>query len=415
MQEFEENLASSLEEASKENYDQYNVYYHNKDRISRKLEIQNIYNTYLNKILNLRLKENAYEAARKFSKRLVEHITGNYDIGFNSDFETINDDASTLANIVAHTDDIESLENVGSLETIVDGSVAEGLMYEDDFNKGVDLFNKQSGENRTIFVKALNNLTKAHEAITNSIAKFAGFNNNNFNDNIIRKFVGGIAFEFVSGTLFDKRHFTNVVNSNIMLEKIHNEGIIHFTSPETAEKIIESGYIKPSKFLESDMTARKSFFFAGIPKFEDLLINIPGYHVMTAVKINPTAEQVANMKYRPINDGALAYDGKFEFNREFASITYYGLKYNKETNSLYYAEISKEEAKNYVPDKEVSDNYNYSKNNIMDNIKLNAYGFFAEFKHYQKLRQVLKTCKLDTMTDEMLAEARNIEEANMTR
>ena len=49
----------------------------------------------------------------------------------------------------------------------------------------------------------------AHEIMVQGIAKFSGFDSetNNFNDHYLRKFIGGIAFEFLSGTLFDKRDF----------------------------------------------------------------------------------------------------------------------------------------------------------------------------------------------------------------
>ena len=202
-----------------------------------------------------------------------------------------------------------------------------------------------------------------------------------------------------------------------MLDKIANEGIIHFTSLESAKKIMESGRVKASNILDSDLTSRKSFFFAGTPKFEDLLINIPAYNVMTAVKIKPTAEQISKLKYRPLNDGALAYDGDFTLDKENATIAYYALKYNKETNSIYIDEISEVDAKTYVPDEEVTKNYTYKpgRNNLINEIKLNAYGFFAEFKHYERLRKVLKTCKIEDLTDEMLADIRNIEEANISK
>ena len=410
-----EDIATTIENVKAENMEQYNTYTRSNGMLSKETEVRNIYINYLSKILN---KENAVELARKFSKRLVEHITGNYDIGLNTDFENINEDAALISSLVS-TIDSNELEKEDAIETLVDGSVAVGLMYEDKKDIGTELYSKQKEENKNIFKQAIAGIKYAHEIMVKGIAKFSGFDSetNNFNDHYLRKFIGGIAFEFLSGSLIDKRHFTNVINSNIMLDKIANEGIIHFTSLESAKKIMESGRVKASNILDSDLTRKKSFFFAGTPKFEDLLINIPAYNVMTAVKIKPTAEQISKLKYRPLNDGALAYDGDFTFDKENATIAYYALKYNKETNSIYIDEISEVEAKTYVPDEEVTKNYNYkaSRNSILDEIKLNAYGFFAEFKHYERLRSVLKTCKIEDLTDEMLADIRNIEEASMTR
>ena len=259
-------------------------------------------------------------------------------------------------------------------------------------------------------------LKSIHESLVNQIANFAYFNNddsNYLNSHYLRKFIFGLIFELTSGTLIDKRHFTNIINSKIMLDKIKNEGIIHFTSLETAQKIMESGCINPSKFLTSDLTAKKSFFFAGIPKFEDLLINIPAHHVMTAIKIKPTKDQIKKLKYRPLNDGALAYDGKFRFDNEDAYIAYYGLKYNNETKTLYYEEISELEAKNYKVSDDVA--INYKNETVIDKIKYNAYGFFAEFKHYMKLRKVLKTHDLRSLNDYELYSLRNIDEVKVSK
>ena len=415
MEEYIEDIAETIENVKAENIEQYNTYTRSNGMLSKETEVRNIYINYLSKIIN---KDNAVELARKFSKRLVEHITGNYDIGLNADFENINEDAALISSLVS-TVDGDELEKDDALETLVDGSVALGLMYEDSKDIGENLYSKRSEENKNVFKKAMAGIKYAHEMMVKGIAKFSGFDSdtNNFNDHYLRKFVGGIAFEFLSGSLLDKRHFTNVINSNIMVDKIANEGIIHFTSLESAKKIMESGRVKASNILDSDLTKKKSFFFAGVPKFEDLLINIPAYNVMTAVKIKPTNEQLSNLKYRPLNDGALAYDGDFVFDKENATIAYYALKYNKETNSIYIDEISEVEAKSFVPDEEVTKAYNYKagRNGILNNIKLNAYGFFAEFKHYERLRSVLKTCKIEDLTDEMLADIRNIDEANINR
>ena len=201
--------------------------------------------------------------------------------------------------------------------------------------------------------------------------------------------MGTFGYEFLSGTLMNKRKFTPVTNSKIMLDTIQNEGILHFTSPSTADKIMESGMIKKSGILTSDMTSPKSFFFGGTPTFEDLLINVPAYDVMTAVKIHPTSEQISDLKYRPLNDRAVVYDGDFHFDPEQAEIVYYGLAYDKENNNIFLKQITKEEAQNYHVSEEVKAAYNYNLkgNSLLDEIKMNIYGLYAEYKHHQRLQQ----------------------------
>ncbi len=417
-EEYVNNIALALEQARLENYEQYELYCKAHKPFSKKLEVKNLYQNYINKILNLRLTETkAFEMAKTLSKRLVEHITGNYDIGFNKEYEEIDSDIETISNLIANSE-ISDLEKTDSVETIVDGSVSNGLIYEEQKEKGQELFNKRSEKLKLIFEKSLYNLTHANQILANYLAKLVQMDKSNgLNQNIAGKFLGGIAYELLSGTLVSKRHFTNVTNSQTMLDTINKDGIVHFTSLETANKIMESGYVKPSNFLESDLTAKKSFFFAGTPTLEDILINIPAYHVMTAVKIKPTEEQIKNLKYRVINDGAVTYDGKFTFDKNNAYIAYYGMKFNKETNSLYMQEISEEEAKNYQVSEEVKKNYNYNPKSIISNIKMNAYGLYAEYKHHQKLQQVLKACGMDIhkLDDQTLNEVRTFEEAQVGR
>lgn len=239
------------------------------------------------------------------------------------------------------------------------------------------------------------------------------------NTNLLGKAIGGIAYEFLSGTLVKKRSFTNVTNSNSMLEKIESEGILHFSSQETAEKIMNSCIVKKSKFIKSDCTKRKSFFFAGTPTFEDLIINIPAYDVMTAVRIRPTSEQIKDLKYRAINDRAIAKDGDFRFDKNQAEVVYFGLKFDEEKKQIYLGELTKEEAKDFKVSDEVRNAYHYDgkKINLLEELKLNIYGLYAEYKHHQKLLQMEEILRQNgiigfkNVNDKTLVELGDIEQA----
>lgn len=82
-------------------------------------------------------------------------------------------------------------------------------------------------------------------------------------------------------------------------------------------------------------------------------------------------------------------------------------------------EISKEEAENFQVSDEVRNAYNYKPkgNTLMDNIKMNAYGFFAEYKHHQNLQRMESEMEKSGITsfrdvsDQDLVRMDDIEEA----
>jgi len=358
----------------------------------------------LTDVVKNKLPGNNYVAKiKRFGKSIIEHITGNYEIGIgDADFQTILNQSEVISSIVAYSNDDE-LE--GGLEEpellgrgISDGVIATGLINSPDKQKAVEFFNNSSISIKSFFNNALNNIVHLNEHVANAIATISGMNNpdmQGLNENLLGKTFGGLAYEFLSGTLVSKRHFTDVRNSESMQKKIADEGILHFSSPEKVKEILASGKVKKSNFLESDLTRRKSFFFAGCPTFEDLLINIPAYKVMTALRIRPTDDQIDKLKYRALNDRAVVYDGEFEFSPDQVDIAYFGLMYDEEKDSIYLGELTEEESKTYVPPKKVTDAYTYegkkgytSVKNFVEMMKMNTYGMFAEYKHHQKLLQM---------------------------
>lgn len=393
--------ANILGKARNDSYNIYNSYYRQNGNIELRSAFTTILSNYLKNILSEKINiDNISAKAQDFARSMVEHLTGNYEIGTGDvDFEELSSHAENLSNVVAYSNESELNELLTSDNSeqlalgIADGAVAFGVIPSEHQEIAKSKFAKAPEKIKTFFKNSIYNITHLNEKVANAIAHVAKMDSEEskgLNENIAGKAIGGIAYVLLSGTLFHKRHFTPVTNSRSMLDKIEDEGILHFTSPEAAEKILESGKVKKSSFLISDATKKKSFFFAGTPTFEDLLINIPAYDVMTAVRIRPTQEQLQDLGYRAINDRAIVKDGDFEFDRSQAEIVHYGLMYDKEKDSIYFGELTEEEARDFKVSDEVRRAYHFDgkKSSLMDNIKINAYGFYAEYKHHQKLLQM---------------------------
>lgn len=393
--------ANIFDVARNENYIMYNSECAiNQEQINNKEIFIKMLDNYLQKIITNKSKKiiNPIEHVKKFVNAIVEHITGDYEIGIGEfDFNTLTEHTETISAIIAYseTDELETAmtQEEKYAEGIASASIASAIIPSNEENKARERFKLTSSDVKSFFKNAVNNIANINRVVANGIAHIAGMDkeeSKGLNDNILGKFFGGLAYEFISGTLFEKRHFTSVMNSNSMQDKIKSEGILHFTSPANIEKIMEQGKLKPSNFLESDLTRKKTFFFAGKPTFEDLLINIPAYDVMTAIRIHPTDEQLEKLKYRAINDRAIVQDGAFEFGEGQAEIAYFGLMYDKEKDIITLGELTKEQASEFEVSDEVKRAYHYEpkKNSLLDNIKINAYGFFAEYKHHQKLIQM---------------------------
>lgn len=108
-----------------------------------------------------------------------------------------------------------------------------------------------------------------------------------------------------------KMIYTKTEKNEEIEKNILEQGLYHITTPEAAEKIMETGYIKPSGNISS-LGSKKCFFFAGTPDYQSLIqnvANIKGYE-MTAIKLNPTAEQLSSYKVRSYHDNAVIYKGE---------------------------------------------------------------------------------------------------------
>ena len=145
---------------------------------------------------------------------------------------------------------------------------------------------------------------------------------------------------------FIETELTNDVN---LSNKALNEGLLHFTSLDSAQKIIDSGEIRASKGkLPLWYDTNKAYMFAGIPEYSQLAINMGDSPstVMVAVKVKPTDAQLGDLKFRYMDDFAVSHKGNFKFDSNQADLVYFGITRDADGN-LKYREISKEMAENY--------------------------------------------------------------------
>ena len=142
--------------------------------------------------------------------------------------------------------------------------------------------------------------------------------------------------------------YTPVKKNSKISQTIVEEGIYHMTSLDSANKILESGYVKASGMLSS-YGNKKAFFFAGMPEFSKVALNTSGFlEKSVAVKFKVSENELNNFRYRSLNDQAVTVDGNYLFDKANASIVYLGLV--NENGKLVYKEISENEYNNYRSD-----------------------------------------------------------------
>ena len=109
-----------------------------------------------------------------------------------------------------------------------------------------------------------------------------------------------------------KAIYTDVEKVEEVKEKLLSEGLYHFTTEDSANKILESGYIRPSNHLSS-LGSKKCFFFSGIPDVKDIQENIAelsGNNEWTAIKLDLDEDDIAKYKVRNYDDYSIICKGK---------------------------------------------------------------------------------------------------------
>ena len=114
---------------------------------------------------------------------------------------------------------------------------------------------------------------------------------------------------------------TRAINTKVdkdMRNKILSDGLYHVTTDENAEKIMESGYIKPSNVILS-LGKKKCFFFAGTPSYKDLSSNCASEatkYEFKAIKLMPNNEELSKFRQRTFNDDSITYKGRCNLPKE---------------------------------------------------------------------------------------------------
>lgn len=148
-------------------------------------------------------------------------------------------------------------------------------------------------------------------------------------------------FATTGSMFFTSRYYEKSVKTNTDIYNIcKQDGLYHFTSVDTVQKILDSGYIRATdeKNMKFMYDHGKSYMFAGLPNMEMLYDNLLGRFspVMAALHIKPSNEQINTLNYR-ILDNAITYKGDFQFNQEQVEIVYFRL--TNENGKFVYKQI----------------------------------------------------------------------------
>lgn len=111
-------------------------------------------------------------------------------------------------------------------------------------------------------------------------------------------------------------------------DSIEQNHLFHFTSVEAADKILESGYIKPSGIVNSHYTNPKVYMYLGMPDIDTFRKNaqpqinpfLNNLYEFNAVEIIPTKEDVEKLKIRKYNDNVIVKNGKYIISKGTESI-----------------------------------------------------------------------------------------------
>ena len=134
---------------------------------------------------------------------------------------------------------------------------------------------------------------------------------------------------------------TNLVDG--VNDSIRNNGLLHFTTDDAADKILNSGYIKKTGALNS-YGSPKSYFFSDIPSVGQFATNIDDVPIRTtAVKVVPPDNVISSkkLKIRSLDDGAISYDGNFSLS-DSKSVSKEYFCIFKENDELVYKQVPKD-------------------------------------------------------------------------
>ncbi|MCX8074946.1 MAG: hypothetical protein N2749_05105 [Clostridia bacterium] len=194
--------------------------------------------------------------------------------------------------------------------------------------------------------------------------------------------------------------FTKSIHKNIENESIKktilNEGLYHFTSEESADKILSSGYIKPTKgILNNHGFGNKVYMFPGIPDFELSKKNLPdktnplinGNTEFFAIKLNINEDELGKYKQR-LQDNAITYRGKCELPNDRVKKVSIVVDLDKDDKYILREKTEEEIINGYVPSDKLKEKLKEDKSNIF---KETVNNYNNEISHaYKALGNIFK-------------------------
>lgn len=168
--------------------------------------------------------------------------------------------------------------------------------------------------------------------------------------------------------LASKMVYTDVEKVAEIKKNILENGLYHITREESADKILQSGYIRPSgNFLS--LGRKKVFFFAGIPEpdlIRENILELYRQYEWTAIKVMPNEKDLDRYKTRVLGDNSIICIGKQELEENKVQKVKLVLDINKE-GKLYIREKTKEEIEKgvYEPSKEVKEKFGVQTNPLV--------------------------------------------------
>ncbi len=181
-----------------------------------------------------------------------------------------------------------------------------------------------------------------------------------------------------------KFKYDAVTSSKAVSNNIVSNGLYHITSLESAQKILQSGFVKASDYISS-YGNKKSFFFAGAPTLSDVAVNINSFaEKRIAVKFQVDENSLSDFRYRSLSDLAITHDGDYHFDAHQAEIVYLGL--TEENGQFVYKEISQDEYENYQSNVKLG-----KLAGVADNLKNFAIGMASEYEYAKRRTSQLKS------------------------
>lgn len=167
--------------------------------------------------------------------------------------------------------------------------------------------------------------------------------------------------------LATKMIYTNIDKVEDVKKNIVNNGIYHVTTSEAADKIMESGHIRPSSNMLS-MGSKKCFFFAGMPSHENLATNVASEsnkYEFSAIKVDLDESNISKFKVRKYSDNAIVCKGKCDLEQNKVRKVQLVLDLN-EKGEVYTREKTTEEIEkgDYVASKELVDKLALKENKL---------------------------------------------------